>query len=1467
MAAPSSIGNLQEVQAWLGTVSVGDEVAVGSSGFTAPMVLKVFALLPGSDPIPLTVTATVLGEANTTCLFVFTQPASDLLLTLTLSLPPAVQWTLIPQLSVVFGTLVATLTPSSQIPVVGMTFSAVLQTTTSSVLSMPISLSVPTFDGDWLLATSNVPIGALTAAGLDALAGGVDVLAMLPLELADLNKLSITEFQLAFNFSTGSCSFIRLGMQYAGNWEFFDKKFIVQSVNFDVEVTNPFSTPTSYDAKLYAQMQIPPLPAFDVGGQFPDNAVFVQLAPDQTLMLTDVFSFLQLPVPSGMPSVAISTLGFTLYTSSGAFQFNIAITLPIQICGNFSLDTFLFNMGATYDVAKGFQGFGSLYSHFTIGSTQLMISGAYSQGGGLSLVGEAFNIPIGELITELGTAFGVPATDIPQPIRDLVLTSIRAALDTGAQTFDFTCTGTTTICGVTAQFIPTIHLNYASGAFAATFSGTLILQQTLNDGSKRNLKFNVTYSTSAAANWISATFVSDGEPISFQDLASIFNVTLPTIPTSLDLGLEELGFRYDFTATALTFGLKSTTYGNAVFEMLPIAKVTQSFFLLNSNQTFSLSNLPLVGQELAQIQNVSITDLLVVISSMATVDAATAKLINDQIDIFLSAAYPRVPKAGLTGMFLLSASMLFGSEVLPLSVSLGGGTSGSLEAPDAQPMLPAPPGSAIVRQGDVIAASGNDGGTTWFSVQKSFGPVTIQRLGVLYQSKTQTLWFELDASLMAGPLTLSLVGLGIGSPLSSFAPQFNLQGLGVAYSAPPLKIAGALINLAPPGADYVEFEGGVMISTATLTVQAFGYYGAKDGFTSMFLFGDLLYPFGGPPAFFVTGTALGFGYNSNLNIPDIAQVQVFPFVQVLSNPDFFGPNPTPADVLGSMLDANPKVPGSPWVERQEGTLWFAAGITFTSFSLVNSVAMVFVEIGPNLVIALIGVATAQFPQKIPGLTKQPVYAYIELDLEVRFAPNEGVFSLEAVLAASSFLLDRACVLTGGFAFYVWFGPSPHSGDFVVSLGGYHPGFQPPKYYPTVPRVGFHWSLDSSITISGGTYFAFTPAVMMVGGALNATYQAGNLKAWFNAHADVIVRWKPFWFDASIGITIGASYTIDLLFTSTTLSIELGVDLELWGPPTGGTVHVDWFVISFTIPFGASISAGAPVGGWDEGVQTMLPNTGTTETPNVLSVSPTSGLTPTGTSPSSSSSSGGLAANPGDDNVPWLVRGGQFGFTVDAPIPATTITIGGTYTFKGQTFDVYPLRWIAISATQAITITDADGTDWSGSFDANQTVKSVPQALWGAPPQTPSGKPQVPSGADLLVPGQSTGVALLVKVPTLGDSPGNILLSNVPGDNLTLPNAVVPLSASAQPQGDIPVLSDDTVAIIANPDTGIGSPPANDAREEILAALTALGFAPKTSNDPMTKFAAQAGCAFSNEPLLVQVSGAAASQLPAPRRTA
>lgn len=914
--------------------------------------------------------------------------------------------------------------------------------------------------------------------------------------------------------------------------------------------------------------------------------------------------------------------------------------------------------------------------------------------------------------------------------------------------------------------------------------------------------------------------------LTFQKLLTAFKLEGPQIPHDLDLALKSASINYNLKDETLVISAESANYGSAVFASLPVNNTQEYFFLLGVDKSFNLSNLPLVGEELAKIESIAIGKFLIIIGS-TTADATTVALVNDLITNMGASGVPVLPDNGTTSKFSLFAELDFGDQKLPLNLSIGGSATGTSVPPTTALITTTSPG------GGSVTSSSTPDGTTWYTIQKSFGPVTIQRIGALYQSDQQTLWFEIDGTLAFGPMSLSLAGLGIGSSIKDFSPQFSLQGLSVSYSEPPLEIAGTLVNLEPPGSSFIKFEGGVTIGTGDFILEAFGYYGNDTGFSSMFIFGMLEYDFGGPPAFFVTGVALGFGYNSNLRVPTIDEVQSFPFVQVLGPNQALFPNNEPLQVLKVITDTKP-----PWVQPQAGSLWFAAGITFTSFELVNSQALVMVEFGSGLVLALVGTSRAQFPQPT-GSANEPVYAYIELDLLLRFAPAEGVFSLQAVLAKSSFLLDRACVLTGGFAFFVWFGDNPHAGDFVLTLGGYNPGFTPPSHYPVVPAVGFHWSLDSTISITGSAYFAFTPSVLMVGGELNATYHSGNIQAWFDAHADLIVQWKPFWFNAEIGITVGASYKINLLFTTATVSVELGCNLEIWGPPTGGTVTVNWYIIKFTIPFGSGPTSKPTITGWPD-VQAMLPNTGTATAPNVLSLAPSNGISPNTTKPGNSAATSGDASS-----APWIVRGSQFGFNTSSSIPATTAKVGGSYAFNGSKFNVAPLGWSEVSAVHNIEITDPLKNDFSSKFSAVQIQKSLPASLWGSPPSV------TPTSNDQLVPNQIIGVSLQVNPPQIGRSAGPVNVQlQLEVKPLNLPGAVLPVSGSASPSGDVPINRQTTISIIANSQSGISSTDTIEARRKILAALQSVSYAPATANDPMANFVKEIACVLAGEPLLV-----------------
>ena len=162
----------------------------------------------------------------------------------------------------------------------------------------------------------------------------------------------------------------------------------------------------------------------------------------------------------------------------------------------------------------------------------------------------------------------------------------------------------------------------------------------------------------------------------------------------------------------------------------------------------------------------------------------------------------------------------------------------------------------------------------------------------------------------------------------------------------------------------------------------------------------------------------------------------------------------------------------------KGTFWFAAGLSFNSFALVDGIAVVAVQIGDGLDINLLGLARMALPRPQVALVS------IELALLVRFSSSEGVLWVQGQLTDNSWLLYPDVKLTGGFAFVIWF-KGEHAGEFVLTLGGYHPDFHRDGY-PVVPRLGLRWSIGSNIVIKAGSYFALTSEALMAGGDFEAS---------------------------------------------------------------------------------------------------------------------------------------------------------------------------------------------------------------------------------------------------------------------------------------------------------------------------------------------------------------------------------------------
>jgi len=481
----------------------------------------------------------------------------------------------------------------------------------------------------------------------------------------------------------------------------------------------------------------------------------------------------------------------------------------------------------------------------------------------------------------------------------------------------------------------------------------------------------------------------------------------------------------------------------------------------------------------------------------------------------------------------------------------------------------------------------------WKKIQKSFGPLSIARIGLGFDLPQMTAKAVVDASIGGGGLTLTAMGLGATYNISTKKLGFALDGLGLAYANGPTSISGALLQLKKG-----EYVGEAMIHTATFGLSALGAYSDTDNFKSLFVYAFLDYPIGGPPFAFVEGAAIGFGYNRRVRDIGVDEIREFPFVKEAIAPSSTPPQPpkTPAEAQEALLEEMRGLDS--WVTPVEGEYFLAAGIKFNSFRIVDSFALAIVTFGDRFRVDILGTSTIVLPPAPPEATaeekaNEPKLAVIDMSMDAKFHPDEGLLGVDATLGDTSWFLSKACTLKGGFAFCSWFS-GPHSGDFVTSLGGYYPNFKIPDHYPRPRRLELTWHVSDFVEIKGNAYFALTPNAMMAGGHYDATWSVGNLWASFSVGADFLMQWKPFHYEGQVSVEISAGYG--------SLSGSIGASVELFGPEFSGTAHFKFLMVSFDVDFGADKPTVKAIP-WGEFKTSFLP----ADKDKIVTVSPTHGV--------------------------------------------------------------------------------------------------------------------------------------------------------------------------------------------------------------------------------------------------------------------
>jgi hypothetical protein len=866
----------------------------------------------------------------------------------------------------------------------------------------------------------------------------------------------------------------------------------------------------------------------NVTARWPDLAISGGLAPGSQIHIGEILQKFNLST-AGLPedALTISQLWFSAEPTGIPKRFSFLITIEnvwsFQLPGKKALEITALSLDLDYSAGPDQKtSLGGRFSgKFNIAGIDLALSAEHPASGagwrfeGSTGPGQA--IPIGKLIADLGERVG--GFTEPAALAGLIIENLRLAIDTQSKNFTFTCEAKFPVDGQEIDIVVFLDLKKQEQSYSAFFSGKITVAQ---------LEFDVIFNQDQSATLFLASYENlAGGKIPLGTLIGKIsnNEELLKIANSLSIELKDALFVFEKKkATAAIPG-----------EDKQATAVSKFLFAADVGAGINLSNLPLVGQVFPKEQTLRASFRPIIASAVFEPGE-----INTIKGLLPSGATPLPDKQIPGKQLLLSANLQLGETSFPLELPVS--------ANQVSPASAGKPGTTAPAVGNPPPVPAD--GVRWIDMQKSFGPVQFKRVGLQYEEKV--LWFFLDASLAAAGLTLSLDGLAAGASLQDLVPHFQLRGLGLDYKSGPVEIGGAFLRRTIDGAD--EYSGLAIIKAEMLSLAAIGSYTYREGHPSLFVYAILDMPLGGPAFFYITGLAAGFGYNRRLLMPSIEELGQFPLV---------------AEAVGGVSGTKDLATElnllSKYLPPVVGEYFLAIGVKFTTFKMIESFALLAVQFGNRFELDILGLSTLVVPTPEAAQAVEPL-AEVQLALLVTFAPDDGFFGIRAQLTPNSFLFSRACHLTGGFAFYTWFAP-PYEGDFVITLGGYHPAFNIPAHYPRVPRLGFNWQITSELSIKGGAYYALTPSALMAGGELQAVWQSGGLRVWFTIGADFLISWKPYHYDARVWAEFGVMLTFEF-FGTQHITLCLGADLHIWGPDFSGEAIIHLWIISFTIHFGS-----------------------------------------------------------------------------------------------------------------------------------------------------------------------------------------------------------------------------------------------------------------------------------------------------------
>jgi hypothetical protein len=453
----------------------------------------------------------------------------------------------------------------------------------------------------------------------------------------------------------------------------------------------------------------------------------------------------------------------------------------------------------------------------------------------------------------------------------------------------------------------------------------------------------------------------------------------------------------------------------------------------------------------------------------------------------------------------------------------------------------------------------------------SLGPAELHFLSVSIASKDQSVPVEVTTGLSAklGPLAAAVEDVGVRATFTISAGRTgNLGPLDVAFGFRPPSGAGLSLNAAVvKGGGFLklDFERGEYTGALELTfsgviaLKAIGLITTKmpDGRPGFSLLIIITAEFG-------TGVQLGFGFTllavgGLIGLNRTMKLQ--PLMDGIRTGAINGimfPQDVVANAPKIISDLRTIFP------PQEGTFLIGpmAKLAWGTPPLITLSLGVIIEIPGN--IALIGVLRVALPADDVAI----------IVLQVNFA-GAIEFDKKRIYFFAALFESRILFLSieGEMGLLVAFG---EDANFVVSVGGFHPRYNPPPLpFPSPRRVSV--SLVNSpvarVRIEG--YFAVTSNTVQFGARVDLFFGLGPINVDGHLAFDALFQFSPFYFI----ILISASLSVNV-FGVGLLSVRIRGELE--GPtPWRARGEGSIALLFFTIPVEFDVT-------WGESRDTTLP---------------------------------------------------------------------------------------------------------------------------------------------------------------------------------------------------------------------------------------------------------------------------------------